>query len=90
MTSLTAEKVVELLATGWSLHRHDLGGHDGVEYRVEKCAGEVLPREIRRLYSAGFLESYPSGCGYRLSDKGHKAYMKSSDEMGNGKLEIAP
>lgn len=88
MTDLTAEQVVELLATGWSLRRHDLGGYDGTEYRVEKNAGEVLPEEIRRLQRASFLESYPSGCDYRLSDKGHRAYLKSTDEMGDGRLEI--
>ena len=85
---LTAEQVVELLATGWSLRRVDPGGYDGVEYLIERCEGVVLPEEIRRLMRAGFLEPYPNGGGCRLSDKGLTAYLKSTDEMGDGKLEI--
>ena len=87
---LTAEQVIELLATGWSLRRVDLGGYDGVEYLIERCEGGVLPEEIRRLMRAGFLEPYPNGGGCRLSDKGLMAYLKSTDEMGTGKLEIKP
>jgi hypothetical protein len=78
----------KLAQPGWLICTHDLGGFDGSEYWLEKREGErVTGHDIRVLMREGWLESFNGG--YRLSDAGRAAYMRSTDELGDGKL-LAP
>jgi hypothetical protein len=72
------EDVVKHLAGGWRL------GHEDGDYFVTRTAGQVRSDTIRRLNAEGWIESRNT-C-YVLTDAGHKAYMRSTDEMGDGQL----
>lgn len=87
MSELTLEQVVELLAQrNWIIRRVDLGGHDGHEYRLCGPQYGVSESMMRKLYRENWVTGLPSGTAYVLSDAGLKAHMKSTDEMGDGKL----
>ncbi len=80
--------IQKLVQPGWLIRTHDLGGHDGHEYWLERREGERLTaRDVQELVRDGWLE--PFNGGFRLSDAGRKAHMRSGDELGNGEL-IAP
>lgn len=52
---------------------------------VKQPQGDVLSH----LFHCGWLETMPNGGTCKLSDAGKLAYLKSTDELGDGKL-IAP
>lgn len=77
--------LIERLATGFVIRTEDLGGYDGYDYWVEKSERyKLFGSDISRLIQDGWLESFNGG--YRLSDDGRKAYLRSTDELGDGKL----
>lgn len=78
---MRVEEVVEALATGYAARYED--GHT---LYVTKTAGKVRPDTLDRLIREGWLEGFANGGGFRLSDAGLRSYLKSSDEMGDGKL----
>lgn len=80
---MRVEEVVQALASGYGMQRDDC------DVRVVRSAGKVRSDTLQRLIDEGWLEGYANGGGWRLSDEGHKAYLRSSDEMGDGKL-VAP
>jgi hypothetical protein len=75
------EDIVQHLASGWRL-----GDEDG-DYFVTRTAGRVRSDTINRLLAEGWCETR-NRC-LILSDAGRAAYLRSTDEMGSGKL-IAP
>lgn len=75
---MRVEEIVQCLASGWSLL-----GDDG-DYFVTRNAGKVRGDTIRRLIDEGWI--YSQNTCYRLTDEGHKAYLRSTDELGDGKL----
>lgn len=80
--------IEKLVQSGWVIRRHDLGEYDGHEYWLEKREGERLTAfDVQDLVKAGWLE--PFNGGFKLSDAGRAAYMRSTDELGDGKL-ISP
>lgn len=81
------EEVVQHLASGWSLRDHGSHGYDGPDYWMSRTAGRVRGDTIERLIREGWVQSYNGG--FSLTDEGHRAYMRSTDELGDGKL-IAP
>jgi hypothetical protein len=78
---MRVEEVVEALATGYAARYED--GHD---LYVTKTAGKVRSDTLDRLMREGWLEGFANGGGFRLSDAGRKSYLRSTDEMGDGKL----
>lgn len=78
--------IVAALASGHIIRTDDLGGYDGYEYRLvpEAQAPLLTTFQISRLIREGWLDSFNGG--FRLSDEGRKAYMRSTDEMGGGEL----
>ena len=83
------KRVVEALATGFSIRIEDLGGWDGHEVWVEKREGFKLMIPLDRLADMGVIERHPTHAhGYRLTDKWHRAYLRSTDELGDGKLYV--
>ena len=82
---MSVEEIVTCLATGWILRRHGGRGYDGDTFTVERQAGEVRDDTLNRLMREGWLRS-SNGLAFFLSDEGHKAYLRSTDEMGDGKL----
>lgn len=49
---------------------------------IEQPQGDVIDRLIHR----GWLESLANGGGYRMSDAGKMAYLRSMDELGDGAI----
>lgn len=49
---------------------------------VEQPEGDVIARLIHH----GWLNSLANGGGYRMSDAGKLAYLRSTDELGDGAL----
>lgn len=80
------KRAIEAFAQGFQYRVHDLGGYDGYEPWIEKIEGfKVSYALIERLKREGWIESYGAR-GFKLTDAGHRAYMRSTDEMGDGKL----
>lgn len=75
------EDVVQHMASGWRL------GHEDGDYFVTQTAGRVRSDTISRLLDEGWIEGRNT-C-YILTDAGRKAYLRSTDELGDGKL-VAP
>lgn len=48
--------------------------------------GSVTTDQVNRLGKAGWIKWFPSGGGAGLSDAGRAAYIKSTDELGDGVL----
>jgi len=44
------------------------------------------PRAVNELGEAGFLKGFANGGGYWVSDEGKLAFIKSTDELGDGKV----
>jgi len=72
------DEIVRHMAGGWRL------GHEDGNYFVSKTAGRVRSDTINRLIAEGWIESRNT-C-YILTDDGRKAYLRSTDELGDGKL----
>lgn len=82
---LRVEEVVEHLATGWGFSINHGRDYDGDDIYISKTAGKVRSDTMQRLIDEGWIERYGAG-SLRLTDAGHKSYMHSTDEMGDGKL----
>lgn len=80
-------RVVTALATGHLLRVTNLGGHDGREYRIEKREGFDLMVPLAQLIREGWIEEMGNST-WRLTDKGRLAYLRSADELGDGKLYV--
>lgn len=76
--------VIAKLASGYRI-RSESDGFHGYEYTL---AGDSYSVDglMAQLVREGWLTSTPNGAAYVLSDAGLKAYMRSTDEMGDGKL----
>lgn len=75
------EDVVQHMASGWRLGR----GDDG--YFITQTAGKVRSDTINRLLTEGWCET--RNMCLILTDAGRAAYLRSTDELGDGNL-IAP
>jgi len=75
---MRVEEIVQHLASGWGLYQDD------GDWYVQKNAGRVRSDTLSRLIQEGWIERLNVSC--RLTDAGHKAYLRSGDEMGDGKL----
>lgn len=85
--SAEVKQVVERLATGFIIRAEDLGGYDGHDYWLEKSERHrMFADQISRMIQDGWLDSFNGG--YRLTDEGRKAYLRSTDELGDGKLYL--
>lgn len=82
--------VIERLAqAGWAIRSHDLGGHDGHEWRLERAESFPLSHaDVERLRREGWLAPSGAGSNYVLSDAGRLAFIRSTDEMGDGVLRL--
>lgn len=77
---LRVEDIVPLLAGDYRMR------DDGDYLYLTHIAGRVRDDTLRRLLEEGWIKSFPNGCGFELTDEGRKAYMRSTDEMGDGVL----
>jgi hypothetical protein len=75
---MSLEEVVQHMASGWRLGREDDG------YFVTQTAGSVRSDTINRLLAEGWCET--RNMCLLLTDAGRAAYMRSADELGDGKL----
>jgi hypothetical protein len=63
------------------------GEYDGYRIWIKRTEGiEITQRELDMLIINGWLEPYGAQGGYQLSDEGKKAWLRSTDELGDGKL----
>lgn len=77
----------KLAQVGWTIRADSGRDYDAPEYWLVSGEGErVLSEEIEQLIRDGWLESFNGG--YRLSDAGRQAYMRSTDELRDGKLYV--
>ena len=79
-------EIVAALAGGYVI-RTEIDEHDREYFLDPPGARRLVAEQVSRLIREGWLESFNGG--YRLSDDGKKAYLRSTDELGNGKL-VAP
>lgn len=80
------EEAVEALATGYSAYYQD---DESQTLNVVKSAGRIRSDTRDRLMREGWVEGHANGGGFKLSDAGFRAYLRSQDELGDGKL-VAP
>lgn len=76
-------EIVQHLATG-KIIRREQEGHDPADYWLEIGRFKIPDNLIERMIREGWLQSFNGG--YRLTDAGHAAYMRSTDELGDGRL----
>ena len=83
-------RIVEALAQGFQLVDHgDNRDFDGHEYWIEKCDGFPLKISIDRLILLGVIKPHPThASGWALGDSWYRAYMRSTDELGDGRLYV--
>jgi hypothetical protein len=79
---MRVEEVVEALASGYTARYED----NSNTLEVTKIAGRVRSDTLDRLMREGWLKSFANGGGFWLSDKGQRSYLRSTDELGDGKL----
>lgn len=75
-------EIVQALASG-AVIRTEIDGYDR-DYRLDRGSPRVLSTTVVNMIRDGWLESFNGG--YRLTDGGKKAYLRSTDELGDGKL----
>jgi hypothetical protein len=80
-------EIVSALACGARIVVEGDGFH-GNDYELRTPAPRMQAGQFDRLMREGWLESAPNGASYVLSDRGRKAYLRSTDELGDGKLEL--
>jgi hypothetical protein len=89
MTDLTLADIVQLLAqSDHRIHVVDEGGFDGYSYRLQGPSWDVSAT-FEQLLRDGWIEPATIGRGYVLSDRGRVAYLRSTDELGDGALCLA-
>lgn len=81
---MRVEEVVECLATGWGLRSTSADGWDSPDYFVTRSAGKVRTDTLHRLMKEGWIDG--NNGYYYLTEAGRKSYLRSTDEMGDGKL----
>ena len=79
---MTDEEVIAHLAGGMVL-RTD-ASQSGAS--LQAWRGSINSDQWNRLGREGWLEGFPNGCGAKLSEAGLLAYLRSTDEMGDGKM----
>jgi hypothetical protein len=84
----TEREIIQDLAGGFTV-KDEIDGYDSELYMQPPGRYDVTHNQIQLLIDAGWLDRFPNGCGYRLSDEGLKAHNRAMDEMGDGEL-IAP
>lgn len=70
-------KILSFLAGKYVL-RYDGNSND---CSLVHTAAQVTAETISRFINRGWLESFANSGGFRLSDEGFKAYMRSTDEL---------
>lgn len=77
-------QVITEMAGGARIVCHDEG--DGYSYELVRTSVPITSSQVRRLLDEGWI--YSSNTAYFLTDEGKKAYLRSTDEMGDGRLLI--
>lgn len=83
----TDRQVITALAGGGRIVCKDEGGFDGYSYRLVMSEVEISSGQVNRLIDEGWI--YGSNTAYFLTDEGKKSYLRSTDELGDGRL-LAP
>lgn len=78
---MTFEEAIQKLAAGYRVELRDDEPRIVDSYDI---GGPIWDRLIRE----GWIRSMPCGWVYGLSDDGLKSYLRSTDELGDGVLEI--
>lgn len=71
----------------WTWAIRGESNEDGYTYSLAKHAPLDNPA-FAELMNAGFLRDFANGGGYEISDRGRMAFIKSTDEMGDGLVHI--
>jgi len=80
------EAIGMLVQPNFRISIDDLGGYDGYEIWIRRTEGmRISQRELDMLIKDGWLEAYGAH-SWQLSDAGKKAWLRSTDELGDGKL----
>jgi hypothetical protein len=84
---LDVKEVISRLAQpGYSIRTYNNGEYDGYSIYVERIERmEITRRELDMLIKDGWVER-PFASGWYLSDEGRKTWLRSTDELGDGKL----
>lgn len=77
-------EIIEAMAGGARIIVTGGRGYDGDEYELRGPGVPLTQSDIIPLLDKGWI--YSSNTAYFLSDEGMKAYLRSIDEMGDGKL----
>lgn len=76
-----AEEALKLLGAGYSI------GEVGDDLHLVMMGPKLSSQALDWLRSAGFVEMSRNGSSNAwISDEGKKAFLKSTDEMGDGKI----
>lgn len=91
MSTLTNEAREALNALAAADFKIRSDGEDGwwpvlIHEETKPISGPVF----NELMKAGFLKGIPNGSGFTISDEGRKAYLKSTDELGDGNVYLTP
>jgi hypothetical protein len=78
----TIAEIVAELASGAFIELHDDGRYE-LRHPGRFIGNHTMQHHLIR---DGWLESFANCGGYRLSGDGHRAYMRSTDELGSGEL----
>lgn len=87
MNEITDLELIREMAGGSFISVKDLGGWDGYEYELRRAGKLITSSQLNRLIDAGWLRS--SNTAYFLTDEGMKSFLRSTDEIGDGRL-VAP
>lgn len=84
--SRSSQEALNDLAAGFKIKSDGDGGWWPilVYEQTKKISGPV----IEELMNAGFIHGIANGSGFQISDEGRKAHLKSTDELGDGKVHI--
>lgn len=88
--SMELKEIIEKLASteGYRINSHYHGGYDSDTYHLEGPSFNVT-NMVDKMLRDGWIEPAPIGRHLQLTDAGRAAYLRSTDELGDGKL-IAP
>ena len=84
---ITDRQIITELASGARIVCRDLGGHDGYAYELVRGEITLTSSQVNRLIDEGWI--YSSNTAYFLTEAGKESYLKSTDELGEGRL-LAP